>query len=87
MELGMIGLGKMGGFMSERLIRGGHRVIGFDRDPAVVQKLAEKGAVSANSLDNIISQLKTAARYLADGAGRRSRGPDDRRARAASRSR
>jgi len=58
MELGMIGLGKMGGFMSERLIRGGHRVIGFDRDPAVVQKLAEKGAVSANSLENIISQLK-----------------------------
>ncbi|MGA8306850.1 MAG: decarboxylating 6-phosphogluconate dehydrogenase [Candidatus Acidiferrales bacterium] len=58
MELGMIGLGKMGGFMSERLIRGGHGVIGFDRDPAVVQKLAEKGAISANSLDNIISQLK-----------------------------
>ena len=58
MDLGMIGLGKMGGFMTERLVRGGHRVIGFDRDPAVVQKLAEKGAVSANSLDNIISQLK-----------------------------
>jgi len=58
MELGMIGLGKMGGFMTERLVRGGHRVIGFDRDPAVVQKLAEKGAGSANSLDNIISQLK-----------------------------
>ena len=58
MELGMIGLGKMGGFMTERLIRGGHRVIGFDRDPAVVQKLAEKGAISANSLDNILSQLK-----------------------------
>jgi 6-phosphogluconate dehydrogenase len=58
MELGMVGLGKMGGFMTERLIRGGHRVIGFDRDPAVVQKLAERGAVSANSLDNIISQLK-----------------------------
>jgi 6-phosphogluconate dehydrogenase len=48
----------MGGFMTERLVRGGHRVIGFDRDPAVVQKLAEKGAGSANSLDNIISQLK-----------------------------
>ncbi|HKD64144.1 MAG TPA: decarboxylating 6-phosphogluconate dehydrogenase [Candidatus Acidoferrales bacterium] len=58
MELGMIGLGKMGGFMTERLIRGGHRVVGFDRDPAVVQKLAEKGAVRANSLENIISQLK-----------------------------
>jgi 6-phosphogluconate dehydrogenase len=58
MELGMVGLGKMGGFMTERLVRGGHRVIGFDRDPAVVQKLAEKGAGSANSLDNVISQLK-----------------------------
>jgi 6-phosphogluconate dehydrogenase len=58
MELGMVGLGKMGGFMTERLVRGGHRVIGFDRDPAVVQKLAEKDAGSANSLDNIISQLK-----------------------------
>jgi len=58
MELGMVGLGKMGGFMTERLVRGGHRVIGFDRDPAVVQKLAEKGGGSANSLDNIISQLK-----------------------------
>ena len=58
MELGMIGLGKMGGFMTERLIRGGHRVVGFDRDPGAVQKLAEKGAISANSLDNIISQLK-----------------------------
>lgn len=33
-------------------------MIGFDRDPVVVQKLAEKGAISANSLDNIISQLK-----------------------------
>src|SRR5579864_6049269 len=58
MELGMIGLGKMGGFMSERLIRGGHRVIGFDRDPAVVQKLAEKGAISSNSLDKLFAQLK-----------------------------
>ena len=34
MELGMIGLGKMGGFMTERLVRGGHRVVGFDRDAA-----------------------------------------------------
>jgi 6-phosphogluconate dehydrogenase len=58
MELGMVGLGKMGGFMTERLVRGGHRVIGFDRDATVVQKMAEKGAGSANSLDNIISQLK-----------------------------
>ncbi len=59
MELGMVGLGKMGGFMTERLVRGGHRVIGFDRDAAAVQRLVEKGAGSADSLDKIISQLKT----------------------------
>ena len=59
MELGMIGLGKMGGFMTERLVRGGHRVVGFDRDAAAVQQLVEKGAGSADSLEKIISQLKT----------------------------
>jgi 6-phosphogluconate dehydrogenase len=58
MELGMIGLGKMGGFMTERLIKGGHRVVGFDRDPAVVKGLAAKGAVGADSLEKMIAQLK-----------------------------
>jgi 6-phosphogluconate dehydrogenase len=58
MELGMIGLGKMGGFMTERLVRGGHRVIGFDRDPAAVQRVVEKGAAGANSLDKMFAQLK-----------------------------
>ncbi len=58
MELGMIGLGKMGGFMTERLIQGGHRVVGYDRDAAVVQKTAEKGAQGANSLEALVSQLK-----------------------------
>ncbi|MGC1683979.1 MAG: decarboxylating 6-phosphogluconate dehydrogenase [Candidatus Acidiferrales bacterium] len=58
MELGMIGLGKMGGYMTERLIKGGHRVVGFDRDAATVQKIAEKGAQSANSLETLVSQLK-----------------------------
>jgi 6-phosphogluconate dehydrogenase len=59
MDLGMVGLGKMGGYMTERLVRGGHRVIGFDRDAAAVQRLVEKGAGSADSLEKIISQLKT----------------------------
>jgi 6-phosphogluconate dehydrogenase len=58
MELGMIGLGKMGGFMTERLIQGGHRLVGYDRDAAVVQKTAEKGAQGANSLEALVSQLK-----------------------------
>src|SRR5580698_6034422 len=58
MELGMIGLGKMGGFMVERLVRGGHRVVGFDRDAAAVKRVAEKGAGSADSLEKLIGQLK-----------------------------
>jgi 6-phosphogluconate dehydrogenase len=57
-ELGMIGLGKMGGFMTERLVKGGHRVVGFDRDAATVQKISEKGAQGANSLESLIGQLK-----------------------------
>ncbi|MGA8072508.1 MAG: decarboxylating 6-phosphogluconate dehydrogenase [Candidatus Acidiferrales bacterium] len=58
MELGMIGLGKMGGFMTERLLQGGHRVVGYDRDAATVQRTAEKGAQGANSLDALAGQLK-----------------------------
>ena len=59
MELGMIGLGKMGGFMVERLVRGGHKVMGFDRDAAAVQRVAEKGAGGADSLEKLLGQLKT----------------------------
>jgi 6-phosphogluconate dehydrogenase len=58
MELGMIGLGKMGGFMSERLTRAGHRVVGYDRDAAVVQKIGEQGVVGANTLEKLIGELK-----------------------------
>src|SRR5271170_189481 len=58
MELGMIGLGKMGAFMTERLVRGGHRVVGVDRDPAAVSRVVEKGAVGADSLEKMIAQLK-----------------------------
>ncbi|MFZ0635602.1 MAG: decarboxylating 6-phosphogluconate dehydrogenase [Candidatus Acidiferrales bacterium] len=59
MELGMIGLGKMGGFMTERLVKGGHRVVGYDRDAATVKRVSEAGAQGANSLDGLVAQLKT----------------------------
>ena len=58
MELGMIGLGRMGGNMVERLLRGGHRVVGYARDPGSVRRAVEKGAVSADSLPNLVEQLK-----------------------------
>ena len=59
MELGMIGLGKMGAFMTERLLRGGHRVVGLDRDPAAVARVVEKGAQGAGSIEKLLAQLKT----------------------------
>jgi 6-phosphogluconate dehydrogenase len=54
----MVGLGKMGAFMTERLVRGGHRVVGFDRDAAAVKNVVDKGASGADSLEKVISQLK-----------------------------
>jgi len=59
MELGMIGLGKMGAFMTERLVRGGHRVVGFDRDAAAVKRVVDKGAAGIDSLEKLVGQLKT----------------------------
>jgi 6-phosphogluconate dehydrogenase len=59
MELGMIGLGKMGAFMTERLLRGGHRVVGLDRDAGAVSRVMEKGAGGADSIEKLIAQLKT----------------------------
>jgi len=58
MELGMVGLGKMGGNMTVRLVRGGHRVVGFARHKEVVDEVVAQGAAGANSLANLVQQLK-----------------------------
>jgi 6-phosphogluconate dehydrogenase len=50
MELGIIGLGKMGGNMAERLRLAGHRVIGYDFNADAVKKLTDAGSVGVNSL-------------------------------------
>src|SRR2546425_9506058 len=58
MELGMIGLGRMGANMTERLIRGGHRVIVNDIDSTAIRRLTDMGAVGAPSVESLIQQLK-----------------------------
>jgi 6-phosphogluconate dehydrogenase len=58
MRLGMIGLGRMGGNMSERLMKGGHEVVVFDRAQAAVDKYAGLGATPAHSLAEVTSKLK-----------------------------
>ena len=55
----MIGLGKMGANMTERLVRAGHDVVGFDLDPDAVAQVAAKGAGSAESLPNLVAQLSS----------------------------
>jgi 6-phosphogluconate dehydrogenase len=57
MELGMIGLGRMGANMTERLVNGGHRVISFDRSAEAIQRVVDIGAVGAHSLADFCKQL------------------------------
>lgn len=59
MELAMIGLGKMGLNMSTRLVRGGHRVIGYARTAATVEEAVKLGADGAHTLEDVARQLKT----------------------------
>ena len=56
MQLGLIGLGKMGGNMAERLRLGGHQVVGFDFNADAVAKLTASGNVGASPLDHIASK-------------------------------
>jgi 6-phosphogluconate dehydrogenase len=58
MQLGMIGLGRMGGNMVRRLMRGGHECVVFDLDPANVARLADEGATGARSLDDFVRALR-----------------------------
>lgn len=58
MELGMIGLGRMGANMTERLIQGGHRVVSYDHNPEAIQRVVDKGATGSRSLADFIQQLK-----------------------------
>jgi 6-phosphogluconate dehydrogenase len=57
MELGMVGLGRMGGNMAQRLLLGGHRIVAYDPNESAVQASAEQGADGASSLDDLVSQL------------------------------
>jgi 6-phosphogluconate dehydrogenase len=58
MELAMIGLGKMGGNMAQRLLKGGHRVVGFNHTPEITRQLAtEHGLVPAFSTAEAVGAL------------------------------
>jgi len=57
MQLGMVGLGRMGANMVERLIQGGHQCAAFDRSSDAVKAAAAKGAIGCNSLADLVKSL------------------------------
>jgi 6-phosphogluconate dehydrogenase len=59
MQIAMIGLGRMGANMAQRLMRGGHKVVGYDPADAARSALEQKGADSAASLEQMVTKLQT----------------------------
>ncbi len=87
MEVGIVGLGRMGGGMAARLVKGGHRVVGYARTPETVAKAVANGVVGATSLQDVVGKLappravwlmvpagETTEQYVADTLGLLSRG-------------
>jgi 6-phosphogluconate dehydrogenase len=58
MQLGMVGLGRMGANMSRRLMRGGHSLVVSDLSPDAVKQLGSEGATGSSSLEDLVTKLK-----------------------------
>ncbi len=58
MQLGMVGLGRMGANMSRRLQRGGHQVVAFDLDPKKIEELEKEGMKGATTLEGFVALLE-----------------------------
>ena len=58
MQIGMIGLGRMGANMVRRLLQGGHECVVNDRSPQAIEAVVAEGAIAAASLDGFVSKLK-----------------------------
>src|SRR6186997_2828038 len=59
MQIGMIGLGRMGANMSRRLMRGGHEVVAHDRSADAVAALVKDGAAGASSLEELVQRCRS----------------------------
>ena len=63
-EIGFVGLGRMGGNMALRLVKRGHRVVGFDLSPATVETLAGQGTVGARSWEDFVKNFESRPRVM-----------------------
>ena len=57
MQLGLVGLGRMGANMARRLMRDGHEIVAFDVNPEAVKTLEGEGATGASSLADLAAKL------------------------------
>src|SRR6185312_17443327 len=57
MQIGMIGLGRMGANIARRLMRSGHGIVAYDQSTAAAAELAGDGAVAAKTIDDLVKQL------------------------------
>ena len=74
MQIGMIGLGRMGASMVRRLLHGGHQCVVFDKNQDNVKDLAKEGATGAASLEDFVAKLnppRAAWLMVPAGGGRR----------------
>jgi len=62
MQLGIVGLGRMGGNMARRLMKGGHQIVGYAEDAASVTQLAAEGMTPATTLDDFVGLSQELAR-------------------------
>src|SRR5215470_9077185 len=58
MQIGMVGLGRMGSNMVRRLLKGGHECVVFNRSPKPVQELVAEKAVGSTSVKDLVTKLK-----------------------------
>ena len=58
MELGLVGLGRMGNNIVQRLLRDGHQVVTYDTKQEAVQTIARQGAIGATSLKQLVQKLR-----------------------------
>jgi len=58
MQLGMIGLGRMGANMVRRLLKGGHQCVVFDRSPQAVKELVQEKAAGSSSIRDLVAKLE-----------------------------
>ena len=71
MQIAMVGLGRMGANMVQRLTKGGHQCVVFDQSQDTVQKVAGQGATGSTSMKGYGVEAAVAASGVADGAGGR----------------